>query len=116
MNIEPVLNWVRDWLGIAPDYIVHKIYLRSLLPAILLPVLIGVGVIFTWYQYRRESMLTRGRRVLLAALRAVTYAVLLLVIFQPTMGLQKNTSIPRHVGVLLDTSPSMAHQDSRATP
>ncbi|MCY2925177.1 MAG: hypothetical protein NT031_07005, partial [Planctomycetota bacterium] len=115
MNIEPILNWIRDWLGIAPEFVVRKIYLRSILPAILLPILIGAGVIFTWYQYRRETMLTRGRRFALAALRVIAYAVLLLVIFQPSMALEKNTSIPRYVGVLLDTSPSMAHPDSRAT-
>lgn len=61
--------------------------------------------------YRRERV-SRGRRVVLAALRLLLVALVIAVLCEPALVLQRNRVEPSHVALLVDTSMSMATADS----
>ncbi len=66
--------------------------------------------------YARERALTRGRRVLLGALRTVLIAALLALLLEPVAVLARTVVVPSNLLVLLDVSKSMATADPRTRP
>lgn len=61
--------------------------------------------------YKRERTST-GRRIALATVRCLIVALVLAVICGPSLVLQQNRIEPSHVALVLDTSQSMATQDT----
>jgi len=64
--------------------------------------------------YRRERALTRPRRTVLASLRAVALAAVVLLVFRPVVAVEMIAQLPRTLLVLLDTSDSMNRRDRRS--
>lgn len=97
-GVELVLR-NREWLG----WIVGA--------AVLLIALIA----FSYWRDTREQI-GRRQRIVLASLRALLIALLLLVLLRPVAAFTLETSIRRSLPVLLDTSGSMKIQDPRMDP
>ncbi|MFP4056521.1 MAG: hypothetical protein ACLF0G_06610 [Candidatus Brocadiia bacterium] len=88
-------------------------YLRQPWPRIVLFLLVLAGVAYTAALYRRQTGISKRRRAALGVLRALLYAVILVLLFEPVLGLETSVRLRRTVLVLLDTSQSMALQDPR---
>ena len=73
---------------------------------------VGLALVF-WvvYQYRREQT-TSGRRILLAVMRCLLFAVVVGVLCAPSLVLQRNRVEGSRVALLLDTSLSMNEKDT----
>lgn len=80
---------------------------------LLLVALVAVAVLFSVWVYRRTvPEITRGRRTALIALRAGALAVLLFLLFEPVLNLQRSEELAPRVAVLLDNSKSMTVEDA----
>ena len=111
MDFEAIINTVRNWLGIGSEYAINRFYLRSHLSPVLLAVLIGAAAAFAWLLYRREAALSRWRRLGLAILRTIVYGLILVIVFQPAVDLERRVAVRRPVLVLVDESRSMGNVD-----
>ena len=89
--------------------------LRSQWPRVLILALIAVAVAYAVYLYRKEKALTRGRRIALGILRAAVLGLLVLIVFEPILGLEMTVKARRTLLVLMDTSESMTTRDPRQT-
>ncbi len=89
--------------------------LRHPWPAVVLLLLTVAAVALVVALYRREHGLTRTRRSVLIALRSLLLALLLLILFEPVLGLELAVRVRSNVLVLLDVSQSMALGDRRTT-
>ncbi|MBM4018097.1 MAG: hypothetical protein FJ288_07165 [Planctomycetes bacterium] len=87
--------------------------LRSNWPRLVILALAAAAVAYAVYLYRKEQALTRGRRIVLGVLRAAVLALLVLLVFEPILGLEMSVKARRTLLVLLDTSESMSTRDPR---
>jgi len=94
-------NWRIDWLGSIPLWFVFM----ALVP----------GVVFlSWSLYKRETgFMTRFRRGLLMGLRLAAFAVLLMILMQPVVSMDLETSVKGVVVVLVDDSLSVGLKDDQ---
>jgi len=90
-------------------------YLRYPWPAAVVLLLILAAIAYVALLYRGERGVSRARRVLLGTLRAVLYAVLIVMLFEPVLGLTSTQKVRRNILVLLDSSESMGIRDARRT-
>lgn len=90
--------------------------LRHAWPSFVLLLLIVAAVGFVAMLYRREHGLTLVRRITLATLRSLAFALVLIVLFEPVLGLELAVRVRSNVLVLVDVSQSMALADRRTTP
>jgi len=88
-------------------------YLRHPWPRIVVLLLVLAAVAYVAVIYRRERALSRGRKVFLGALRGILYAVLLVLLFEPVLGIEMRVKLRRSILVLLDASESMGIHDRR---
>jgi uncharacterized membrane protein len=88
-------------------------YFRLNWPKILLAVGIAAAIAYAMSLYHRERLLRRRRRILLGVLRSAAFAIILLLLFEPVMGLTTTVRLPRTVLVLMDVSDSMNIRDDR---
>ncbi|MDP6505865.1 MAG: VWA domain-containing protein, partial [Planctomycetota bacterium] len=65
------------------------------------------------YFYYRETALTPGQRVSLGVLRAIVYALILTLLFEPALAIEMTVQVRRNILVLLDVSESMEIKDTR---
>lgn len=70
--------------------------------------------LLTIWGYRHQGR--AGIRLLLSSLRALTVAVLLMLVLQPAVQLSNVTRVPNHVAVLVDLSRSMAIREREQGP
>ena len=89
--------------------------LRHPWPGLVALVLVAAAIAYAAFLYRRERSLPVGRRVLLGVLRAAVLGLVMLLVFEPILGLEMIVKLPRTVLVLLDTSESMGFHDPRQT-
>ncbi len=66
-----------------------------------------------WMLYRRESSLSRGRRVTLGTLRVILIALVLLLLAHPVLRLELLGQVKRSLVVMIDRSASMGVADRR---
>ncbi len=92
------------------------IYFRLPWPLGLLPLFIAFSVLHTAILYWLQRTLSPGRRLVLAALRAVAFTLICLLLFQPAARMTKTVVIPTNVLVLVDVSGSMNLKDPRERP
>jgi len=80
---------------------------------VLLIVLIAAAVLFSIWVYRHTvPEITRRRRVTLIALRALALSVLLFLLFEPVLNLQRGEELPPRTALLVDDSRSMTVEDA----
>ena len=91
-------------------------YLRDTWPRLILVLLIFAAISFVVLLYRREMALPMRRRVLLGVFRALALIIVIVLLFEPVLGLETVIRLPRTILVLLDTSESMGIKDARKTP
>jgi hypothetical protein len=92
-------------------------FLRSPWPAIVLLALLAAAVAYVVFLYHRESALSKRRRALLGLFRATALAIVLVMLFEPTVAMELKSRLPRTMLVMMDTSKSMNIQDPRkSTP
>jgi len=89
-------------------------YLRHPWPRVVALALVLAAVAYAAVIYRRERTLSRGRRVVLGVLRATLYAVLVVLLFEPVLGIEMRVKLRRSILVLLDASESMGIHDRRS--
>ncbi len=114
--MDAFLDTISGWLDIGPDYTIKYLGLRGGLPVWLLFALICLGAVLAGILYLLEPSISRGRRILLAVLRAVTYSLVLFFLFAPVIGLERSLAIRPNLLVLVDRSKSMAIADQRSQP
>ena len=79
---------------------------------LLLVALAAVALLFSLWTYRRTVPEISGRRrAVLVGLRSAALAVLLFLIFEPVLNLQRSEELAPRVAVLLDDSKSMTVED-----
>jgi len=76
-------------------------------------VFVPAAVFFAIWLYRRQSVLSPGRRIALTVLRSMVYAILILMLFAPVFATSKKVVIPNSILVLMDVSESMSTKDHR---
>ncbi len=111
-----IRDTIAGWFGLGADSTVKYVGLRSSASyggLALLGLLVAVAVAFSIYIYRAEKSISRGRRLLLCVFRSIVYSLLLAILFEPIIGIEKVTTVRRNVLVLLDKSASMAIKDVR---
>lgn len=113
MNTESIIAAFRDWFGISADYAIRGFAFRSSLPPMLFVALACAGAVFACYLYWQEKTMPAPLRILLALFRTVIYALILLILFEPVVSLEKKLSIRRNMLVLVDRSESMGITDAR---
>ena len=91
-------------------------YLRLAWPKFLLLLAVLAAVVYVVHLYRRERMISRRKRALLATVRSAIFAIIILLLFEPVLGLNVTVDLPRTVLVLLDASDSMNIKDDRVRP
>ncbi len=80
---------------------------------LLLILLVVLATLFSMWTYRRTvPEITRARRYTLIALRSAAIAVLLFLIFEPVLNLQRSEELAPRVAVLLDNSKSLTVEDN----
>jgi hypothetical protein len=77
--------------------------------------LMAAAVGYVVYIYRKEEGLSRPRRIALGLLRALLYLLIILVLFEPVLGLRMSMKVRKTILVFLDTSESMSIRDARRT-
>jgi len=90
-------------------------YLRHPWPAVVVLLLVLAAAAYAAFLYRTERTVSRGLRLFMGAFRALLYAVLLVLLFEPVLGLESTTKVRRNILVLLDSSESMGIRDQRRT-
>ena len=75
---------------------------------VLVPLILAV----VWWTYRRESTLSTRQRTLLAALRVLGIAVILLASFRPAIETTRNLKVRTEIHMLVDDSASMGRHDN----
>jgi len=88
-------------------------FLRHPWPSVVVLVLILIAIGFTVAVYRGERGISKTRRYLLGAFRAVLYTVLIVMLFEPVFGIEMTVKLRESILVLLDKSESMAIRDVR---
>ena len=88
-------------------------FLRHPWPRIIVLVCIIAAAAFAARLYWRERGISRRRRIVLGALRAVLYTILILLLFEPVFGIEMSVKLRQSLLILLDTSESMAIPDAR---
>ena len=78
-----------------------------------LALLVALAVAFALLLYSRERALPFRMRLLLGGLRAVLYALLLTLLFEPVLTVGRTVLVPSNVLVLADVSESMNIRDPR---
>jgi hypothetical protein len=116
LSKEVISTALRDWFGIGSGFTIHHVGLRSPWSPLVLLVAVVLGAALAAYLYRRETRLARPYRVLLAVLRTVAYAILMVILFEPFLGLTRSGVVRRNLLVLLDKSQSMGIADVRREP
>ena len=91
-------------------------YLRHPWPGLVVLLLIVAAAAYAAVLYRKEKTLSVRRRVLLGTLRAALYAVVILMLFEPTLAVEMQVQLRRNILVLFDRSASMAIADARTAP
>jgi hypothetical protein len=81
-----------------------------------LGVLVPLAVLYAIFLYRLHPELSRKHRVVLASLRSMVYAAIILLLLAPVVGKTKKVPIPNNILVLLDVSESMSIPDRRRDP
>lgn len=81
-----------------------------------LAVFVPAAAFYAVYLYRRQGLFTPAGRHVLAALRAVVYAVLILLLLEPVLAVSRTITIPSSILVLFDTSESMSIRDNPRKP
>ena len=89
--------------------------LRSAWPRIVVLLMVVAALAYATWIYRRERVLSTARRIVLGACRALCYAVLVLMLFEPVLGLEMRVELRRSLLVLMDCSESMEIHDRRST-
>ena len=89
-------------------------YLRHPWPRVIALVLVLAALGYVTWIYRRERGLTRARRVVLGAFRGLLYALIVVMLFEPVLGMEMRVKLRRSILVLLDRSESMAMHDRRS--
>ncbi len=110
-----MLTYLLELLGIQSEGSLsyYNFYLRSQWPpviALLLMIFVVAGAI---YLYQREHGLSRRTRVGLTVLRAVPLIIIIVMLFEPVMGIEFTRQVKQTVLVLVDTSESMSREDKR---
>jgi hypothetical protein len=90
-----------------------ELYLRHRWPVLVALVLIVAAIGVAGMIYRRELGVSKRRRTVMGVLRALLYAVIILLIFEPVLGIERAVALKRSLLVLVDTSESMGTQDQR---
>lgn len=103
-------------LGFGEESTIQSVGLRSLWPPVVLVLLIVVAIIYTVWLYRRETRISPARRVLLGVLRALVYIVVLVILFEPIIGIETVVTMRRDLLIMFDKSASMAIRDARKRP
>jgi len=103
-------------LGFGEESAIQSIGLRSQWPPIALALAIAVAIAYTVWLYRRETRVSPARRVLLGVLRALVYIVVLVILFEPIIGIQTVVTMRRDLLVMFDKSESMVIKDARKRP
>jgi len=85
-------------------------------PLLVLLLAVAAAVLYVAYLYHRERMISKGKRVLLGTIRSVIFAIIILLLFEPVLGLNVTVDLPRTVLVLRDASDSMNIKDDRVRP
>lgn len=114
--MDALLDTISGWLDIGPDYTIKYLGLRGGLPVWLLFAVICLGAVLAAILYYLEPSISRGRRILLAILRTVTYRLVLFFLFAPVIGLERRQTVRPNLLVLVDRSKSMAIADQRSQP
>ncbi len=91
-------------------------YLRLDWPRAVLLAAVVAALVYVVVVYRRERTIPRRKRTLLGVLRAGTFVVLLVLLFEPVLAVSTTVPLPRTVLVLLDASESMNIRDKRRRP
>ena len=108
------MNWLMG-LNEVGTISYFEFLLRSGWPRLVVLALIALAVAYAIYLYRKEKALTRGRRIVLGALRAGAMGLVMLLVFEPILGLEMTIKARRTLLVLMDTSESMSTRDPRQT-
>ncbi|MBM4032504.1 MAG: VWA domain-containing protein [Planctomycetes bacterium] len=88
-------------------------FLRHPWPSIVVLLCILAAAAFAARLYWRESAVSRGRRAFLGVFRAVVYAIIIVLLFEPVFGIEMSVKLRQSFVVLLDCSESMAIADAR---
>lgn len=81
---------------------------------VLLLVAACAAAAFSFYLYRRELALSKGRRIFMGVCHALALILLAVILLEPVLDVQIVKPMKRTVLVLLDTSASMAIRDIRS--
>jgi hypothetical protein len=81
-----------------------------------LGVFLPAAALYAVYLYRRQGLFTPRSRYVLAALRAVVYATIILLLLEPVLAVTRTITIPSSILVLFDTSESMSIRDNPRKP
>ncbi|NQT86860.1 VWA domain-containing protein [bacterium] len=88
-------------------------YLRHPWPRLVIAGIILVAIAYAAVLYHRHRTISKGRRIVLGTLRALLYTVLIVLLFEPVLGLETSVKLRRVFLVLLDRSESMNMRDAR---
>ena len=90
-------------------------YFRQHWSMLLLLAMMLAAAAYAVVLYRREALKKRYR-IFLGLLRAVLLAGVIVMLFEPMLGLELGVKLRRTLLVLVDTSDSMTIKDNRRTP
>ncbi|MFW6163007.1 MAG: hypothetical protein ACODAJ_09575, partial [Planctomycetota bacterium] len=88
--------------------------LRHPWPRIVVLLLVVAALGYVAWIYHRERTLSRGRRIALGVCRGILYALVIVMLFEPVLGMEMQVKVRRSLLVLLDRSASMAMHDRRS--
>ncbi|NQT50632.1 VWA domain-containing protein, partial [bacterium] len=90
-----------------------EFYLRHRWPAFVALIFIVAAIAVVAAVYRRELGVSKRRRTLLGLLRVCLYTVIIVLIFEPVLGIERAVTLRKSVLVLVDVSESMGTTDER---
>ena len=88
-------------------------FLRHPWPGWAVCLLIAAAVAFVVYLYQRERMITSGRRLFLSIFRAAVFAIVILLLFEPSFAIEMEVKVRQSILIMLDASQSMGIRDPR---
>ncbi|MCW8129342.1 MAG: hypothetical protein KIS92_03070 [Planctomycetota bacterium] len=95
---------------------IHWANLKTPFQVLLFLVAAAVSVGIVWWFYKREpDYCTRKRKIIMSALRAGGIFILLIILAQPVLQVEKSGVAKSKVVILVDTSKSMTRVDKYAT-